>query len=147
MGCLRIILGQLKSKDRTASGDRHHLFAPGGEAHRIGPDHAAGILPPHLFACFGVEGEEVTFIAASEDEFARRGKALYQTNVLPELKPKDKGKYVAIDIETGDYEVDADQLAAADRLLERQPDAQIWYVRIGYRGVHHFGGNAIKEPL
>jgi hypothetical protein len=30
-------------------------------------------------------------------------------------------------------------LAAADRLLARDSDAQIWFVRIGHRGVHRFG--------
>jgi len=30
-------------------------------------------------------------------------------------------------------------LSAADRLLMRHPDAQIWFVRIGHRGVHRFG--------
>lgn len=38
----------------------------------------------------------------------------------------NEGKYVAIDIETGDYEMDTDELAASDRLVARLPGAQIW---------------------
>jgi hypothetical protein len=34
---------------------------------------------------------------------------------------------VAIDIETGAYEIDGDELAAPDRLLARVPDAQSGY--------------------
>jgi hypothetical protein len=30
-------------------------------------------------------------------------------------------------------------MTASDRLLDRCPDAQIWCVRIGHRGVHRFG--------
>jgi hypothetical protein len=46
---------------------------------------------------------------------------------------------VAIDIETGTYEVDANELAASDRLLARVPNAQIWLRRIGFRYTHRFG--------
>ncbi len=69
----------------------------------------------------------------SKEEFARRGDAIYERDVRPRHEPADNGKYVAIDIETGDYEVDVDELAASDRLLERAPDAQIWMRRVGWR--------------
>lgn len=37
-----------------------------------------------------------------KEEFARRGDAIYEKKIRPHLKPGDKGKYVAIDIETGE---------------------------------------------
>jgi len=46
---------------------------------------------------------------------------------------------VAIDIETGAYELDADELAASDRLLARIPNAQIWLCRVGSRYARRFG--------
>ena len=49
------------------------------------------------------------------------------------------GKIVAIDIETGAFEVAKDSLTASDQLLARLPDAQIWFVRIGHRAVHRVG--------
>jgi len=75
----------------------------------------------------------------SKEEFARRGDAIYQSNVRPHLKPEDEGKFVAIDIETGAYEIDTDELAACDRLRTRIPEAQIWLVRAGSPYVHRFG--------
>jgi hypothetical protein len=36
--------------------------------------------------------------------------------------------------------VDQSEIAACDRLEARQPDAQIWIVRIGSRHVRRFGG-------
>ncbi len=51
----------------------------------------------------------------------------------------NQGTFVAIDIETGAYEIDADELAASDRLLARVPGAQIWLQRIGSRYVRRFG--------
>lgn len=76
----------------------------------------------------------------SKEEFARLGDATYESKVRPHLKSKDRGKFAAIDIESGDFEVDADELAACDKLNARIPDAQIWLVRVGSRYVHRFGG-------
>jgi hypothetical protein len=51
----------------------------------------------------------------SKEEFARRGDAIYEKDILPHLKPDDEGKFVAIDIESGAYEMDRDELAACDK--------------------------------
>jgi hypothetical protein len=67
-----------------------------------------------------------------KEEFTRRGDALYEEVVRPHLKAKDKGKFVALDIDSGAYEIDSDQLAAGDRLLERYPKAQIRMIRVGH---------------
>ena len=60
------------------------------------------------------------------------------------MKPEDDGKLVAIDIESGAYEVDEDELTAFDRLRARVPQAQIWLVRVGSRYVHRFGGHGLR---
>jgi hypothetical protein len=80
----------------------------------------------------------------SEEEFARRGDALYENVVRPQLKKKDKGKFVAIDIETGSYVVDGNQLRALDRLHARVPGAQPWLVRVGSPYVHRFGRHQLR---
>jgi hypothetical protein len=76
----------------------------------------------------------------SKEEFARRGDEIYETKVRPQLKPEDKGKFAAIDIETGVFAIDEDELKACDKLNARIPGAQTWMVRIGSRYVHRFGG-------
>lgn len=76
----------------------------------------------------------------SKEEFARRGDTIYETDVRPHLKPDDDGKFAAIDIESGAYEIDVDELTACDKLSARIPEAQIWLVRIGSRYLHRFGG-------
>ncbi len=72
----------------------------------------------------------------SKEEFSRRGDTIYDNDVRPQLSTDDEGKFAAIDIDSGAYEVDVDELAACDRLRARVPDAQIWMVRIGSRYVH-----------
>ncbi len=75
----------------------------------------------------------------SKEEFARRGTEIYERRVRPQVEEGNQGKIVAIDIETGAFEVAEDTLTASDRLLTRCADAQIWCVRIGHRGGHRFG--------
>ena len=75
----------------------------------------------------------------SKEEFARRGHKIYETQVRPQVEEGNHGKIVAIDIETGAFEVADDTITASERLLERYPDAQIWRVRIGHKAVHRFG--------
>jgi hypothetical protein len=80
----------------------------------------------------------------SKEEFARRGDEIYETQVRPRLKAEDDGKFAAIDIESGTYELDADELGACDKLNARIPDAQIWLVRVGSRYLHRFGGREMR---
>ena len=80
----------------------------------------------------------------SKEEFARRGDAIYGNDILPKLMPKDVGKYLAIDIETGEYEISASEMAAGNKLRRRLPDSQTWMVRIGYASVRSFGGRMVR---
>ncbi len=76
----------------------------------------------------------------SKEEFARRGDEIYLGEVRGKLTTDDTGKFAAIDIESHEFALDADELDACRKLRERIPDAQIWMVRVGYRHVHRFGG-------
>ena len=75
----------------------------------------------------------------SREEFARRGDEIYERELRTLQETENEGKFVAIDIESGTYEVDANELAASDRLRARVPTAQIWLRRIGSRYAHRFG--------
>ena len=83
----------------------------------------------------------------SKEEFATRGDAIYEQEILPKLTAKDVGKFLAIDIETGQYEVAADELKAGNELRRRLPGAQIWMVRIGYTSTRRFGGRQRRQEL
>ena len=75
----------------------------------------------------------------SKEEFARRGEEIYERDIRPRVEASHAGKFIVIDIETGAYEIDADELVASDRLLAHHPDAQVWLGRIGSRFVRRFG--------
>ena len=69
----------------------------------------------------------------SKEEFARLGDKIYDREISPHVGPDDEDKFVVIDIETGAYEIDLDELAASDRLLARRLDAQMWTRQVGVR--------------
>ena len=75
----------------------------------------------------------------SMDEFERRGDEIYERDIHPCVTDADEGKFVLIDIESRDYEIDADEIDASDRLLARHPDAQVWMRRVGSRYAYRFG--------
>jgi hypothetical protein len=75
----------------------------------------------------------------SREEFARRGKDILERRVKPRLRPEDDNQFIAIDIESEDFEIDADDYTAAERLLARKPDAQIWLERAGQPAAYRIG--------
>jgi hypothetical protein len=83
----------------------------------------------------------------SKEELAQRGQALYEAGIRQQVEIGNKGKIVAIDIETGSFELADDTTEAVDRLYARVPDAQPWVLRIGYRAVHRFGARSLKDSL
>jgi len=79
-----------------------------------------------------------------KEEFARRGDAIYEGKIRPLIEAGNEGKFVAIDINSGDYELAEDELNACDRLRARIPKAQIWMVRVGSRYLRRFGGRDLR---
>ncbi|MCE9560912.1 MAG: hypothetical protein K8U57_02545 [Planctomycetes bacterium] len=77
-------------------------------------------------------------------EEARRGQEAFDRHVRHKLRPEDDGKYVAVEIHSGDYELDADDYQAIERLLARLPEARIFLLRVGYPTTYRlgFGGGA-----
>ena len=83
----------------------------------------------------------------SKEEFARRGNEIYESQVRSQVEEGNHGKIVAIDIETGAFEVDDTPMVAVDRLYERYPDAQPWVIRIGHQAVFRFGSRSLSQPV
>jgi hypothetical protein len=67
------------------------------------------------------------------DEIAARGKAIYEQQIRDQVEPQHLGKFLILDIETGDYEVDEDEFAASRRAHARHPDGAFFGLRVGYK--------------
>ncbi len=83
----------------------------------------------------------------NKEEFAQRGHQLYENQVKAQVEEGNYGKIVAIDIETGAFEVAENSLTAAKQLLQHNPDAQIFGIRIGHPAVHRFGFHSLDKYL
>ncbi len=81
----------------------------------------------------------------SNEEASRLGNEIYERDIRREVEANNHGKYVAIDIETGEWEMDADEIVAGDKLYARIPDAQPWMTRVGYRYIRKFGAGRTRR--
>ncbi len=81
----------------------------------------------------------------SPEEIADRGDEIYERDIRSLVEPAHRGEVVAIDIETGLYEVAEDVVTASDRLLSRAPNAEIWFVRAGDRALHRMGAAGTRS--
>jgi hypothetical protein len=74
------------------------------------------------------------------DEIVRRGEAFYQESIRSEVESHHSGEYLVINVLTGEYEVDPDDLAASSRAKDRFKDAPLFTLRIGHSAAYRLGG-------
>ncbi len=73
------------------------------------------------------------------EEIARRGREVYEHEVRREVEREHRGRFLVLDVESGDYEIADDDLDASERLLERRPDALLYGLRIGEGAAYRIG--------
>jgi hypothetical protein len=74
-----------------------------------------------------------------QSEIAARAKELYDRELRDKLEPGNKGKYLVIDVDTGEYEMDEDGVAAMKRAYEKRRDGRRFAMRIGYPAMGRIG--------
>lgn len=74
----------------------------------------------------------------TSETIAARGEEIYQS-LRDELESQHKGKIFVVDIETGDYEIDDEDLVATDHLLAKNPNAVTYGLRIGFGPIYKLG--------
>ncbi len=80
----------------------------------------------------------------TNEEIARRGEEIYDAQLRDQFENLYHDKIVIIDIETGEYEIDDDALAASKRALAERPGAAIYGLRVGKKFVESFGGSSFR---
>lgn len=75
----------------------------------------------------------------SHGTIAARGEHIYQQQLREKVESEHKGKFLSIDIETGAYEISADEVASSMALLEKHPETVLYCVRIGFPAAHRIG--------
>ncbi len=59
--------------------------------------------------------------------------------------PQHKGKFLILDIESGDYEIDEDDSKAEEILRARRPNGVFLGLRIGYKSAYTLAGSLVEE--
>ena len=77
----------------------------------------------------------------SPQQVEAKGEEIYERHIRGMVEPGNRGKFVVIDIETGEFEVDDDDLQATKRALEKRPEAVLYGLRIGYPTAYTLGGH------
>lgn len=71
----------------------------------------------------------------------RIGEEIYQRELRATLDtPENKGRLVALDIRSSEYEMGRDSAEAIFGMLARRPDAMIYLLRVGRPTTISFGG-------
>ena len=87
------------------------------------------------------QGSKTPFDHTDEgDEVVDRAYAVYDAEIRHLVEPEHHGEYITLDVETGEYEIDADDMAANSRMLERYSPATLVTLRIGYPAFGTFVG-------
>jgi len=80
----------------------------------------------------------------SKEEIAARGKALYEQTLRGKIEANNLDKFIIIDVETGDYEIDTDDFASSDRAHQKHPNGAFYGMRIGRRSSGTIGASAAR---
>ncbi len=81
------------------------------------------------------------------DQIAQKGQQLYEERLKPDLEPRQNGKFVVVEVETGEYFIGESILEALQKAKEKHPEKLFHTIRIGYPGVFKMGSSAMKGFL
>jgi predicted nucleotidyltransferase len=74
-------------------------------------------------------------VTIDREAFARRAEEYYDRVLRAKLEPEHMGEHLYLDVDTGDYEVDPDELAAMHRARAKHPGSIFYIMRVGYPAV------------
>ncbi len=74
---------------------------------------------------------------------AARGRRLYEESIRDRVAQGNEGRFLALDVDTGEYEIDAEPVQAVRRAQRKHAGAAIYLVRIGHQAAYHLGGRAL----
>jgi hypothetical protein len=70
------------------------------------------------------------------EEVVRDGHEIYEREVRAQVEASHDGEFVVVDVTTGAWEVDEDDVAASERLLAKNSDAVLYFARVGRRAAY-----------
>ena len=71
--------------------------------------------------------------------------AIYDAELRHKVEPHQNGKFLSLDVDTGDYEIHSSNVIASNRLHDRRPGARVFTFKIGYPTMGRFGGPRLPK--
>lgn len=81
----------------------------------------------------------------NKKEFAKKGNEIYKRKYQKELESTNKGKIIAIEVESEDYFIEDSVIKAAMKARQKYPDKLFFFARIGYPAVYSLKGAIFKK--
>ncbi|MDF5728686.1 MAG: hypothetical protein PUP92_11800 [Rhizonema sp. PD38] len=82
------------------------------------------------------------------EEVAQRAKQFYERGIRQKVEHSDNiGKMIVIDAETGEYGIDQTGVESALSLKQKNPNARLFTMRIGYDVAFCFGNAPMKRTV
>ena len=75
----------------------------------------------------------------TKEQVVTMGNKIYRERIKHLVEPQENGKFIAIDILSGDYEVDEEDLDASDRLKARRPTSVRFLAKVGCKAAYRIG--------
>jgi hypothetical protein len=72
-------------------------------------------------------------------EVAVRGEEVYASEIKMVVEDQHEGKFLILDVTSHDYEIDWDDMAAQERLEQRQPHGVFYGLRVGSPATYFIG--------
>lgn len=70
---------------------------------------------------------------------AAQGEEVYASRIKNTVEAEHQGKFLVLDVFSHDYEMDWDDMAAQERLEQRQPQGLFYGLRIGSPATYFIG--------
>jgi hypothetical protein len=75
----------------------------------------------------------------SAEEIARLGEEIYARDIREKVEADHEGEFLVVDVTTGSYELDESDVAASDRALAKNPDALLYFIKVGRPSAYRIG--------
>ena len=79
------------------------------------------------------------------ETIAQRGRAVYEQKLRALLEPTEIGRYLVLNIETGEYELGNDALTPSETMRQRFPGTLFYAMRVGYPAMLQRGGSSLRR--
>ncbi|MBA2376322.1 MAG: hypothetical protein M3494_03840 [Actinomycetota bacterium] len=74
-----------------------------------------------------------------KEEVVRRGREIYEREIRAKVEPEHEGRFLAVDITDGSYEVGESDVEVSGAALGKNPKAVLYLMRVGHPAAYRLG--------